>query len=57
MVRLSRPIQFPEHRRITGILKGRVEIGLDEIEEGFQMGIPSMLGLLFASFSYFVQER
>jgi len=57
VVRLSWPIQFPEHRRITGILEGRVKIGLYEVEEGSQMRIPSVLGLLFPSFSYFVQER
>ena len=36
VVRPSRPIQFPEHRRIAEILEGRVKIGPDEIEEGFK---------------------
>jgi hypothetical protein len=56
VVRLAWPIQLPEHRRITGVLKGRIEVDLDEVEKGFQVRVPSVLGLLFSSFSYLVQK-
>jgi hypothetical protein len=37
-------------------LKGGVEVDLDEIEEGFQVGIAAMFGPLLSSLGYFVQE-
>ncbi len=32
-------------------------MGSDEIEEGFKVRVAPVLGLLFSSFGYFVQER
>lgn len=57
MVRLSRSIQFPEHRRITGVLESRIEVYFDELKEGFQVRVTSVLGLLFSPFGDFVQKR
>jgi len=37
-------------------LKGCIEVDLDEIEKGFQVRIAPVLGLLFSSFSYSMQE-
>jgi len=46
VVQLSRPIQFPKHWRVTGVLDGGIEVDLDEIEKGFQVRIPPVLRLL-----------
>ena len=32
------PIDFSQHWSITWVLNGKIEIGLDEIEEGFEVG-------------------
>jgi hypothetical protein len=34
---LAGPVEPPQHRGITGVLNGGIEIGLDEIEEGLEM--------------------
>jgi len=37
-------------------LNGRVEIGLDEIEEGLEVGVPTVLGLLLSALRDHVQK-
>jgi phosphoribosylformylglycinamidine (FGAM) synthase-like amidotransferase family enzyme len=37
-------------------LNGRIEIGLDEIEEGFEVGVTAVFGLLLSALSDFVQK-
>jgi hypothetical protein len=37
-------------------LNGGLEICLDEVEEGLQVGVTAVLGLLFSSFGDFVEE-
>jgi hypothetical protein len=38
-------------------LSGRIEIGLDEIEKGFEVGVTAMFGLLLSALSDLVQKR
>jgi len=38
-------------------LNGRIEIGLDEVEEGLEVRITAMFGLLFFALCDFAQER
>jgi len=38
-------------------LNGRIEIGLDEIEEGFEVGVTAVFGLLLSALIDFVQKR
>jgi len=51
-----RPVDLPQHRGVTGVLKGRIEVGLDEIEEGFEVGVTAVLRLLLATLRNFVQK-
>jgi hypothetical protein len=37
-------------------LNGGIEIGLDEVEEGLQVGVTAVLGLLLSFFADFVEE-
>ena len=38
-------------------MNGRIEIGLDEIEEGLEVGVTPVFGLLLSALSDFVQKR
>ena len=38
-------------------MNGEAKIGLDEVEEGLEVGITAMFGLLFSAFCDFAQER
>jgi hypothetical protein len=55
--RFAGPIELPQHWGIARVLNGRIEIGLDEIEERFEVGITSVFSLLFPSLLDFAQER
>jgi hypothetical protein len=57
MDRFAEPVESLQHRGITGVLNGGIEIGLDEIEEGLEVGIASVLGLLLSALSDLVQKR
>jgi hypothetical protein len=37
-------------------LNGGIEIGLDEVEEGLQVGVTAVLGLQLSFFGDFVEE-
>jgi hypothetical protein len=50
------PVDFPQHRGIARVLSGWIEIGLDEIEEGLEVGVAAVLGLLLSALGDFVQE-
>ena len=50
------PVDFPQHRGIAGVLNGRIKIGLDEIEEGLEVGVTSVLGLLLAALGDSIEE-
>ena len=39
------------------VLKGCIEVDVDEVKEGFQVGVTDMVGLSPSSFHYFVQKR
>jgi hypothetical protein len=56
VVRLSRLIKLPQHRGIAGIFKGGLKIGFDKVEKSPQVRVAPVLGLLFSSFGYFVEE-
>ena len=51
------PIDLPQHRGIAGVLNGGIEIGLDEIEEGLEVGVTAVLGLLLSALGDLVQKR
>jgi hypothetical protein len=38
-------------------LNGKIEIGLDEIEEGLEVGVTTVLGLLLSALRDHVQKR
>ena len=44
MHQLPRPKEFLQHRGVTGILELSVQIIADEVEEGLEIGVTSMLG-------------
>ena len=44
MHQLPQPKEFLQHRGITGILELSVQIIADEVEEGLEIGVTSMLG-------------
>lgn len=50
------PIDFPQHRSIARIWNGRIEIGLDEIEEDIEVGVTTVLGLLLSALRDHVQK-
>ena len=50
------PVDFPQHRSIARVLNGRIEIGLDEIEEGLEVGVTTVLGLLLSALRDHVQK-
>jgi hypothetical protein len=52
----SWPVDFSQHRGITGVLNGGIKVRLDEIEEGFEVRVAAMLGLLLATLGDLVQE-
>jgi hypothetical protein len=39
-----RPKEFLQHERVTRILKLRIKVIADEVEEGFKVGIAGVLG-------------
>ena len=51
------PIEPLQHRGITRILNGCIEIGPDKIEERFEVGVTAVFGLLFPALRDFAQER
>jgi len=53
---LARPEEPSQHRGIAGVLNGRIKIGLDEIEEGLEVGVTSVLGLLLSALGDFIEE-
>ena len=53
---LARPEEPSQHRGIAGVLNGRIKIGLDEIEEGLEVGVTSVLGLLLAALGDSIEE-
>jgi hypothetical protein len=54
---LPRPADFPQHRGIARVLKVRIEIGPDEIEEGFEVGVATLLCLLISALSDLAEKR
>jgi len=44
MLQLPRPKKFLQHRGVTGVLELSVQIIADEVEEGLEIGVTSMLG-------------
>lgn len=56
MYGLARSEEPSQHRGIAGVLNGRIKIGLDEIEEGLEVGVTSVLGLLLAALGDFIEE-
>jgi hypothetical protein len=51
------PIEPTQHGCITGVLKGGIKIGHNEIEERLEVGVTAVFGLLFQAFCHFAQER
>ena len=49
--------EFPHYGVIAGVLKRRIVIILDEIEEGAEVGIAGVLGELSIPFRQLSQER
>ncbi len=56
MDRFARPVDLSQHGGIARILNGGVEIGLDEVEEGLEVGVSAVLGLLLSLLSDLLQE-
>jgi hypothetical protein len=56
VVRFAWPVDLSQHGCIARILKRGIEIGLDEIEERFEVGVSTVLGLLLSVFSDLVQK-
>ena len=54
---LAGPVESPQHRGITRVLNGGIKIGLDEVEEGLEVGVTAVFGLLFPALCDFAQER
>ena len=44
MHQLVRPKELLQHRGVTGILELSVQIIADEVEEGLELGLTSVLG-------------
>ena len=54
---LAGPVDLPEHRGITRVLNGSIEVGPDEVEESLEVGITAMLRLLLTALSDLAQKR
>ncbi len=52
----ARPVDLPQHWDIARVLYGRIEIGPDEIEEGLEVGVTTVVGLLLSALIDFVQK-
>jgi hypothetical protein len=53
-------VEPPQHRgsnRGSGVLTAGIQVGLDEIERGFQVGVAAVFRLLLAAFGDLVEER
>jgi hypothetical protein len=53
----ARPIDLPQHRSIAGVLNAGIQVGLDEVEKGFEVGVAAVLCLLLSAFGDLVEER
>lgn len=53
---LAGPVESFQHRGITGVLNGGIEINPDEIEEGIRMGAAAVLRLLLSALSDLAQK-
>jgi hypothetical protein len=51
------PLEPPQPGGITGVLNGRIGIGLHEIKERLEVGVTAVFGLLFSALCDFAQER
>jgi hypothetical protein len=54
---LAWPKDHLKHRGVTGVLYAGIQVGLDEIEKGFEVGVTAVLRLLLAAFGDLVEER
>ena len=54
---LAGPVDLPVHRGIARVLNAGIQVGLDEIEKGFEVGVTAVFRLLLAAFGDLVEQR
>ncbi len=52
----ARSIDLPQHRSVAGVLNAEIQVGLDEVEKGFEVRVAAVLCLLLPAFGDLVEE-